>query len=105
MDYKKSAHVDEYITGATEDEHRIMQTIRNLIFQEVPDAVESFENGAPMYELEGVEIIRYNMANGGIDVFIGSKDNSHIRIKNGEDVPEELIIKLLAARYVGILTK
>jgi len=105
MDYKKSALVDEYITEAPEEEHGIMQTIRNLIFKEAPDAAELFEDGNPSYEVDGVELARFTKAEGRIDFFIESKEKPHIEIKSGEDVPTDLLTELLATRFVSIVTK
>ncbi|MGE5328252.1 MAG: hypothetical protein ACM3KR_01945 [Deltaproteobacteria bacterium] len=53
MEYKKSVLVDEYIAEAPFERQGIMQAIRNLIFETVPEVEETISQKMPSYKLYG----------------------------------------------------
>ena len=49
---KKHKAVDEYIDSAPKEQKEILETLRNLIFDAVPNLIEGFKWNQPVYALE-----------------------------------------------------
>jgi len=70
MDYKKNALVNEYVTEAPAELAGAMQSIRNLIFEQAPEAKEMMNEQAPSYEFNGLQLASFSYGKDQVDFHI-----------------------------------
>lgn len=107
----KPNNVDEYILSFPEDKQKIMNTIREIIRKEAPEAMETMSWGMPTYKLHG-NLVHFAMAkahlgfypgSSGVEVFIDRlKDYKHskgaIQFPLDKELPQALIIDIIQYR-------
>jgi len=109
MTNKKPMTVDLYIYSAAKDARPIMEELRKLILETIPDAEETISWNVPVYNYHGV-LAGFSLSKRhvtfGVDV-LGSKDREElekagyktgkktIQIKLGQEVPTEIIKRLV----------
>lgn len=89
--------VTDYITGAPEEQAKIMQALRAIIHEEVPSVIENFKWGRPVFSTES-DFAYFKSAKAyltfGIFKFEKIKDNTHLLEGTGKDMRHFKIKKL-----------
>jgi uncharacterized protein YdhG (YjbR/CyaY superfamily) len=104
--------VDEYIAKAPKDRQERMEEIRSLIFETVPEVVETIGYGMPSYKLHGRQLVYFYNANNHVSFFSGRdisefksdkfegliRSKSGFQMKKSDPFPADLIKEILAFR-------
>lgn len=97
--------VTSYISGAPEEQSKIMQSIREIIHKEVPSVIENFKWGRPVFSTNidfayfksakaylTFGIFKFEKIEDNVHLLEGTgKDMRHIKIKKQEELQEEII--------------
>jgi hypothetical protein len=101
--------VNQYIENAPEQQQLLMQKIRELIYQEVPEVVENFKWSRPVFSTASdfayfktakayltFGIFKFEKITEHAELLEGTgKDMRHLKIKKLEDLNPEIIKKWL----------
>ncbi|MBD3276385.1 MAG: hypothetical protein GF372_13800 [Candidatus Marinimicrobia bacterium] len=107
----KVQDVDRYLEGLTDKHKADLSAIRILIYETIPDVVETMQNGMPTYQYRGKIIVSYTSNGQYMSIYFNNHElfetyedsfkhlNSAegiIRFHDIEDVPITQVKKILA---------
>jgi hypothetical protein len=106
---KKLKEVDTYIESAPEAQKEVLNILRNLIFDAVPNVVEDFKWNQPVYALEkNFAYLKSNKQHVNLGFFSFDKTEDpkgllegtgksmrHIKISSKSDIDSDLLLKMI----------
>ncbi|MFD1674539.1 iron chaperone [Alicyclobacillus fodiniaquatilis] len=112
MSVNKPSNIDEYISGFPVDVQTVLEEIRSIITDTIPEAEESISYGMPTYILDGKTLIHFAAHKKHIGLYPVPTDGTFekeflsykttgrgtIQFPFGKPIPKDLIAEIAAFR-------
>ncbi|MBF4509446.1 MAG: DUF1801 domain-containing protein [Aeromicrobium sp.] len=112
----EASPIDEYIAGFPEDVRRVLEELRALVRDAVPEAVETISYAIPTFDLNGTHLVHFGGFRkhvgfypipSGMEAFANElkpykKGKGSVQFPLGEPLPADLIRRIVAFRVAEI---
>ena len=116
MDRKAAGSIDEYLSGMPSETRAVLEELRALIRDVVPDATETISYGIPTFDLNGKHLVHFAgyahhigfyPTPSGMDAFdaelaVYTRSKGTVQFPLGQPLPEELIRRIVEFRVAEI---